>query len=174
MFQPFWARSSCSELKEFPEARYGNQTLAFHPAPFQAPAVAYAALVFAWQEDRVLVCNIKGRGWCIPSGRLEPGESSLDAATREALEEGGATLEGIEYFGTYEITEGNQTRWADCFTAQITALQPPTHPQESTATKLLTLPELADLYYLWNPLTEAVFAESKAAIQMRTGNKTPP
>nr|WP_309686188.1 NUDIX domain-containing protein [Armatimonas sp.] len=34
-----------------------------------------AALVFPFYGDKIVLAEIPGRGWCIPSGRLEPGET---------------------------------------------------------------------------------------------------
>ena len=65
-------------MKRFPPGTYGRQRLQFFPAPFQAPLRAFAVLVFPWQDDRVLICDIEDRGWCIPSGRVEAEETSLE------------------------------------------------------------------------------------------------
>ena len=65
---------------KFPCGQYGRQKLEFYPAPFRSPLRAFAALVFPWHEEQVLLCNICDRGWCIPSGRVEPNESSLATA----------------------------------------------------------------------------------------------
>ena len=46
----------------------------FFPAPYHAPLRAFAALVFPWHGDKILLCDIEDRGWCIPSGRVEPFE----------------------------------------------------------------------------------------------------
>ena len=132
----------------------------FHAAPFRAPLRAFAALVFPWTEDRVLICDIEGRGWCIPSGRVEPNETSLEAIKREALEEGGAVLTTIDYIGCYRITERQETRWADCFCAQVSHIGELTMPEESKGVRLATLSELPDIYHLWNPLTQMVFEHS--------------
>ncbi|HWD41934.1 MAG TPA: NUDIX domain-containing protein, partial [Fimbriimonas sp.] len=76
-------------MRRFPSGQYGRQTLRFHPAPFRSPLRAFAALVFPWVEESVVICDIDRRGWCIPSGRVEPHETSLEAAKREAREEAG-------------------------------------------------------------------------------------
>ena len=92
-------------MKRFPAGQYGRQRLQFFAAPFRAPIRAFAGLVFPWQGDRVLVADILGRGWCIPSGRVEPTETSLDAVRREAQEEAGATLKDIQY---------TEKKWGNC------------------------------------------------------------
>lgn len=152
-------------MKRYPTGTYGRQRLEFHPAPFRAPLRAFAGLVFAWQDDKVLVCDIEGRGWCIPSGRVEPYENSLEAVRREALEEGGALLECIQYLGCYRISEKREVRWADCYAARVRDLTEITHCEESLGRKLVTMEELPTLYHLWNPLTEMLFCLSHEVVQ---------
>lgn len=154
-------------VKRFPAGIYGRQRLQFHPAPFRAPLRAFAALVFPWQEDRVLICDIEGRGWCIPSGRVEPDETSLDAARRECMEEGGATLTDLEYIGCYQICERRELRWADCFAAKVDELGEIGVPEESKDRRLVKLSELPELYHVWNPLTEMVFELSREVVARR-------
>lgn len=132
----------------------------FYPAPFRAPLRAFVALVFPWSDSKVLVCDIEGRGWCIPSGRVEPDESSLEAAIREAREEGGAELADCQYIGCYQIQERRETRWADCFVARVASLGEIGMKEESFGRKLVALDELPGMYHLWNPLTENVFLHS--------------
>lgn len=132
----------------------------FYPAPFRAPLRAFASLVFPWKDEQVLLCNIEGRGWCIPSGRVEPGEDSLQAAIREALEEGGAILDGMQYIGCYKITERVEVRWADCYAAWVCDLTDIGFAQESLGRQFMSPEELPAAYHVWNPLTEMVFAHS--------------
>ena len=59
----------------------------------------------------VLVENEKGEvllqkrsdtgDWCIPGGALEPGETYMEAATRELSEEVGITVSDLKLFGLY-------------------------------------------------------------------------
>lgn len=163
---------------KFPSGKYGRQRLEFHPAPFRAPLRAFAALVFTWCEDEVLLCNIEDRGWCIPSGRVEPNESSLEAAVREAKEEAGAILQDVLYLGAYRITERGEVRWADVYVARVKELVDIPEEFESMGRQTLSLDALPDIYHLWNPLTEAVFNYSAeilkrhAAAMGMLGNKS--
>ena len=52
----------------------------------------YAVLVFLFYGDKVALADIAGRGYCIPSGRIEPGEALDAAAEREVWEETGGRL----------------------------------------------------------------------------------
>jgi 8-oxo-dGTP diphosphatase len=159
-------------VKKFPIGEYGRQKLQFFPAPFRAPLRAFASLVFPWQEEQIRLCNIGDRGWCIPSGRVEPDESSLEAAHREALEEAGAILCNMQYIGCYRVTERMAVRWADCYVACVDALVDITRTDESLGRQLVTLEELPAIYHLWNPLTEQLFAHSKEILQRTLDRQT--
>ena len=152
-------------MKQFPCGRYGRRTLRFFPAPFKAPLRAFAVLVFAWQGDQVLVADIADRGWCIPSGRVEPEESSDEAVRREALEEAGAILKDIQYIGCYQISERSEVRWADCFTAHVADLIDIQAAAESHGRQLVAVEELPEIYHLWNELTSQVFEHSRKVMR---------
>lgn len=107
-----------------------------------------------------MICDIEDRGWCIPSGRVEADETSLEAVRREAIEEAGAILSDIQYIGCYMISERREIRWADCYASRIEALVDIGMTDESHGRRLVTLDELPDIYHLWNPLTKMVFEHS--------------
>lgn len=148
-------------LKKFPSGTYGRQTLQFFAAPYKAPLRAFAALVFPWQGEHVLLCNIGDRGWCIPSGRVEPFETSLEAVKREAKEEAGAEIGCVQYIGCYKICEKGEVRWADVYVARVIALGEISMPEESLGRQLVTMEQLPDIYYDWTDLTRCVFAHAQ-------------
>ncbi|CAN5538025.1 hypothetical protein BH11ARM2_BH11ARM2_32590 [soil metagenome] len=154
-------------MKRFPCGQYGRQRLQFHPAPFRAPFRAFAGLVFPWVEDRVVVCDIVDRGWCVPSGRVELNETSLEAIHREALEEAGATLCLTQYIGCYHVSERQEIRWVDCYTARVESLGEIGMKEESRAVRLCLLEELPEMYHLWNDLTKMVFEHAWEIIERR-------
>ncbi len=154
-------------MKRFPCGQYGRQKLQFFAAPYRAPIRAFAALVFPWHGDQIVLCNIADRGWCIPSGRVEPYENSLEAARREAVEEGGLVLSGIQYIGCYHISERHEVRWADCFAARVERFEEIQMCEESLGRQLYRLEEIGAIYHVWNELTELVFQHSKAVIDRR-------
>lgn len=148
-------------MRRFPCGQYGRQKLTFHPAPFRPPLRAFAALVFPFQGEKVLICDIEDRGWCIPSGRVEPNETSCEAVLREAVEEGGVELSCCQYIGCYQIQEyeagKREVRWADVFAAEVSCLTDMPPGFESRGRQLVTMEELPAVYHLWNPLTEQIF-----------------
>lgn len=157
-------------MKRFSSGKYGRQRLEFFPAPFRAPLRAFAALVFPWSGDEVLLCHIEDRGWCIPSGRVEPFESSLEAAAREAREEGGAILQDILYIGCYRISEREEVRWADIYTAQVKELVEIPSEFESVGRQFAPLDKVPQVYHTWNPLTAEVFAYSHEVLRRHIRN----
>ncbi len=144
-------------MKRFPCGAYGRQLLTFYPAPFRAPLRAFAALVFPFYEDKVIICDIADRGWCVPSGRVEPGESSFEAVCREAREEAGICLCSVQYIGCYRMSERQAVRWADLFAARVTSFGEIEMTEESLGRKAVSLEELPQVYHLWNDLTAMVF-----------------
>jgi 8-oxo-dGTP diphosphatase len=122
-------------------------------------------------DGKVLICDIEDRGWCIPSGRVEPDESSADAVVREALEEGGVEIEDVQYIGCYQISERQEVRWADVYTARIGKLVEITMKEESLGRKLVTMEELPDIYHLWTPLTEMVFDHAREVLERSACHK---
>lgn len=147
-------------MKRFPSGVYGRQRLQFFPAPFRAPLRAFAGLVFPWLDDKVVICDIIGRGWCIPSGRVEPEETSAEAVVREAQEEAGAILTDLQYIGCYHISERREVRWADCYVAHVKELVEIGMAEESRGRQLVTPEELPGIYHNWSSLTEMVFQHS--------------
>lgn len=145
---------------KFPVGTYGRKRLEFFPTPFRAPLRGFAALIFAWQGDQVLLCDIPDRGWCIPSGRVEPGESSQVAAVREANEEAGAILENVLYIGCYRISDKTDVRWADVYTSNVKELIAIPSGFESRGRQFIQVEALPTVYHEWNALIEAVFQYS--------------
>ncbi|NIK76141.1 8-oxo-dGTP pyrophosphatase MutT (NUDIX family) [Paenibacillus castaneae] len=60
------------------------------------------SFVLAFQEDALLLTNLYDRGWDIPGGHIERGESPAQAMQRELYEETGALIESPHVLG-YEL-----------------------------------------------------------------------
>lgn len=66
-------------------------TLTLHASP-DVPRPVTAASAFLHYGGMVVLVNVASRGWDIPGGRLEAGESPQQALAREVLEEAGVAL----------------------------------------------------------------------------------
>lgn len=77
---------------------------------YQNPKVV-AGCVAVWQ-DKVLLCRraIKPRYgmWTLPAGFMELGESTREAAAREALEEANAVVEELTLYALYNLVHISQ------------------------------------------------------------------
>ncbi len=68
------------------------------------PAQAVMAYCFDKQGHLLLVRDLKpGRGWGVPGGRIEKGETALEAAHREVMEEAAVAITDPLIFGYEEI-----------------------------------------------------------------------
>ncbi len=76
-------------------------TLTFDEREYRQPAGH--VLVFAVYEGKLLFTIHTRRGIELPGGKVEPGETSLEAAVRETYEETGCTLSSIQQIGQYTI-----------------------------------------------------------------------
>jgi len=154
---------------KFPAGRWKRQQMLFHPAPSRAPMRPFAVVVFAWEGDRVLLCDIPGRGWTVPSGRVEPHEDPREAARREAYEEAGATLGCLHELGHFQLCSGGTRRFVASYTTRLVETCCIPEGTESRGCRLATIEELSDLYHLWDPLMERVFPFALEVLELAEG-----
>ncbi len=64
--------------------------------------IGSCAVIFDEQHERVLLTQRSENGlWCLPVGRMEPGESIEECCRREVLEETGLSIEPTRLIGIY-------------------------------------------------------------------------
>lgn len=68
-----------------------------------SPNLVTCSFVLAFQGDRLLLAHLNDRGWDIPGGHIERGESPEEAARRELYEETGARVGPLDILGYEEI-----------------------------------------------------------------------
>ena len=158
---------------DFPHVRWKREWATFVACESEAgepTGIARpAALVFPFYGDRVVLADIVSRGWCIPSGHLEAGETAEDAVRRESLEESGATLGKTEYIGYFVLTDAETgvVRHAPTFIASVTAIGAIPDGTESRGAQLADVEDIATLYFAWDALLAAVFAHAYSEKQTR-------
>ncbi len=133
--------------------------------PAESEGRLWAALVFVFYGDKVALADIEGRGLCIPSGRIEPGETVDEAVVREAWEEAGARLDPNRrrLIGCYQLTprspsQAGTTRYCPVFVAEAWGFEPIPFGSESRGLVLASVEDVAEVYFMWDALMAAVFA----------------
>jgi len=142
--------------------------------PRESEGGLYAVLVFLFYGDKFVLADIVGRGMCIPSGRMEPGETIDQTAVRECFEETGALLheQSRTLIGCYRMTtrsgpQAGQTRWNPVFVAEALGFRPLPPGSESQGMFLAAVEDVADVYFFWDELIAAVFDFAEAERQKR-------
>lgn len=62
-------------------------------------ALTTSAFILAFQGDRLLMTRLAARGWDIPGGHVDAGETPEETARRELYEETGATVGIVRVLG---------------------------------------------------------------------------
>ncbi|WP_141577521.1 NUDIX hydrolase [Actinomadura sp. WMMA1423] len=127
--------------------RQGNALTDFLPATLTLPGDAPmpAALAAVWHDHHLLlVYDRRRRQWELPGGRIEPGESPLDAAVRELHEETGLHLPALTLAGhaRFQLVSPPRDEYAALFTGES--------PARHTA--FTPTPEIAAIRW-WSPTT---------------------
>ena len=145
---------------EFPTVVWGDERAEFFTTHAPRRPAPFAALVFPFYGDRVVLAEISGRGWCIPSGRIEAGEGPTAATRREAREEAGVTLGTLLPLGHYRLThtQTGAIRHAMVYIAAVIGLSEIPTGSESRGRQLFAIEDIAGAYFAWDPLLAAVFA----------------
>ena len=120
----------------------------------------YIALVVVHFRDHfVLVHEKKNRGWYLPAGRVDPGETLQQGARREVLEESGleVQLDGIIRFEFTPAFDGRDARMRVIFLAHPVGGQLKSEPdRESLGAEWVSLDRLQN-YRLRSPEVRKFF-----------------
>ncbi|MEV6524349.1 NUDIX hydrolase N-terminal domain-containing protein [Longispora sp. NPDC051575] len=68
----------------------------------RTPLAGADAVIFDAAGRLLITDRADGRGWCVPGGLVEVGESASEAAVREAYEEVGLTVRATELLAVYD------------------------------------------------------------------------
>lgn len=149
------------ESETFPTVRWKREWATFVAAetlPDDGTPMP-AALVFPFYGDRVALADIADRGWCIPSGHIEPDETPEAAIRREAREEAGVTLGETRCLGFFILTDlaTGVARYAPTFVGSVASLTDVPDGSESRGRQLAPVEDVAGMYFSWDDLLAAVF-----------------
>ena len=148
--------------------------------PPESEGRLWAVLAFVFYGDKVALADIEGRGLCIPSGKIEIGETLDAAMEREAWEETGAKLhpDRRRLIGCYRLTprggaSAGQPRYCPVFVAEAWSFEPIPAGSESRGLVLAAWEDVADMYFTWDALMAAVFeyAEERKTTLFPVGTK---
>lgn len=134
--------------------------LIFHASPYQGGVVPFAVLGFCWIEGRIILALIKERGWCVPSGRIEVGETPLQAVAREAKEEGGIQQAEWHPFGWFEVNEEHRCRVSVCYVGLDPDWDRTPTGDDVLETGSFELDGLDSIYYDWSAMVERAIRSS--------------
>ncbi|MDM7461588.1 MAG: NUDIX hydrolase [bacterium] len=145
------------------EAVWAGRRMQFVPTGHARalPPPRYVVVLISDGAGRYLLANIRERGYCAPSGRIEADETPEAAARREAYEESGAVVESLHLLGDYMLTPCSAQEPSPCrapvFLTRAERLDALDAHFESQGVRWASLAELPQIYYDWSPLIEAVF-----------------
>ncbi|MFC4560197.1 NUDIX hydrolase [Virgibacillus kekensis] len=89
--------------------------------------IVSAATIVTNDKNEILLIKGPRRGWEMPGGQVEEGESLKDAAIRETKEESGMDIEIIKFCGVFQNVPGSICN--TLFLAKAVGGEPTTSPE---------------------------------------------
>jgi 8-oxo-dGTP diphosphatase len=96
----------------------------FDPSFMPDTFLTYSVISSRYIDKWIFVRHQKRKTFEIAGGHIEEGESSLDAAGRELMEETGARSFTLECIATYSVKKDGETGWGRLYFAEVQELGP--------------------------------------------------
>ncbi len=104
--------------------------------------LTYSVIPARFNDKWIFVRHQKRTSFEIAGGHIEEGESSLEAAVRELMEETGAIQFNLECIATYSVRKEDEEGWGRLYLADVQELGPIPDISEIAEIVLLdTIPE---------------------------------
>jgi 8-oxo-dGTP diphosphatase len=84
--------------------------------------LTYSVISAKYKGQWIFVRHHKRSTWEIAGGHIEAGETSLEAAGRELVEETGARNFNLICIATYSVTINDETGWGRLYLAEVTTI----------------------------------------------------
>ena len=119
---------------------------------------------FCFRENKVLVCEISGRGATIPGGHLDDHESAEDCLIREAAEEASVELAKLILLGFIEADHRENKAFDGqyplrsvqaIYRAEVSSLHDFDSRHESRNRRFIAVDELPSIHHEWNSVLQA-------------------
>jgi 8-oxo-dGTP diphosphatase len=81
--------------------------------------LTYSVISARFKSRWIFVRHQKRSTWEIAGGHIEEGETSLEAAGRELMEETGALRFRLDCIATYSVTMNGETGWGRLYLAEV-------------------------------------------------------
>ncbi len=127
-------------------------------APPDLPVTAVKIYVF--QGDKLLLTNIKSRGWDLPGGHIESGETVEQAIIRELKEETGAVVRRFDLIGYLRVTNEQENERNKKYPKESCILVYKGYDAtvdadhvfqlEASESKFVSIDELPQIHHDWN------------------------
>ena len=96
----------------------------YDPLYIPESKLTYSVISAKYKGNWIFVRHQKRLTWEIAGGHIEEGETSLEAAGRELMEETGAIKFTLECLATYSVTIDAETGWGRLYLAEVKEIGP--------------------------------------------------
>ncbi len=143
----------------FPEVPWFGDVATYVPRAVHDESL-WAVVTFVRWEYSFVLARVP-RGWCTPSGHIEPEESPEAAAVRECYEEAGITCCDLVRFGTFIVRRSDaKIRCAAVFGGRASRIGSIPANSESKGMGMYRLSQIPPIYWHWDELMKAMFDDA--------------